>query len=57
MRIDPAQGIEAEIANLKKQITDLKRTCDKYFRTIDEIRSRRSGWKQNRPTNKYGDRF
>jgi hypothetical protein len=57
MRIDPAQGIEAEIANLKKQIAELKTTCDKYFRTIEEVSSRRSGWKQGGTWKRYGERF
>ena len=57
MRLDPAQSIEAEIADLKKQIADLKRECYKYFRLVEEVRSRREGWKQLRTGSRYGDRF
>ncbi len=57
MRLDPAQSIEVEIADLKKQIADLKRECESYFRLTEEVRSRRDGWKRNRTMSRYGDRF
>lgn len=34
MRIDPAQSIEMEIADLKKQIADLKMEYNNYVRII-----------------------
>ncbi len=57
MRIDPGQRIEVEVIDLRKQIDDLKSECKKYFKLVEEIRSRRDGWKQNRTMNRYGDRF
>lgn len=57
MRLDPAQSIEVEIADLKKQLADLKKECKNYFRLVEDIRSRRDGWKQNRTMSRYGDRF
>ena len=57
MRLDPAQNIEVEMADLRKQIADLKRECESYFRLIEEVRSRRDGWKQHRTMSSYGDRF
>ena len=57
MRLDPAQSIEVDLADLKKQMADLKKECENYFRLIKEVRSRRYGWKQNRTMSRYGDRF
>jgi hypothetical protein len=57
MRIDPAQKIEKEIADLKKQFTDLKQQCERYFNLVEEIRSQRYGWKQGKTGVRYGDRF
>lgn len=57
MRIDPARHMEAEIVDLRKQIADLKRQCEKYFMLIEEVRSGRSYWKQQRSGNRYGNRF
>jgi len=57
MRLDPAQNIEVEIADLRKQIADLKRECESYFKLIEEVRSRRDGWKQTSIKSRYGDRF
>jgi len=57
MRIDPANKIEVEIVDLQSQINDLKKECMKYFRLVEEIKSRRDGWKQNRMMNRYGSKF
>jgi hypothetical protein len=57
MRIDPARHMEAEIGDLRKQIAELQQQCEKYFMLIEEIRSGRSGWKQQRTGNRYGSRF
>lgn len=57
MRIDPAHKIEAEIADLQDQIIELRKKCKNYFKIIETLRSRRDGWKQNRMTERYGDKF
>jgi len=46
-----------EIADLKKQIADLKKESEYYFMLIEEVRSRRNGWKQTRTMSRYGDKF
>ena len=57
MRIDPASRVETEIEDLRRQINELKNECKSYFKLIEEIGSRRDGWKQSRSTLKYGNRF
>jgi hypothetical protein len=57
MRIDPARNVEIELEDLQKQLNELRQQCRSYFRMVEEIRSRRDGWKQNRSMNQYGTRF
>lgn len=57
MRIDPASSLELEIVELQKQLDELRNECRSYFRLVEEIRVRRDGWKQNRNTIRYGNRF
>jgi len=38
MRIDPAQSIEVEIADLRKHITDLKRECLRLINFLHYLR-------------------
>ncbi len=57
MRIDPESKVETEIADLKNQVAELRKECSEYFKIIEQVCSRRDGWKQSRTTGKYGCRF
>ena len=57
MRLDPARKVELEIEDLRSEFNELKQEFRSYCRMVEEIRSRRDGWKQNRSMNRFGNRF